>query len=120
VRKKPLVLIVEDDALIRWSAVDMLEEAGFVTLAASNADEAMQLLEQRSDIRLVFTDIELPGSMNGLKLAAAIRDRWPPVQLVVTSGDYRLNEQDLPLGVPFFPKPYDPTAISSQIWQLVT
>ena len=81
-----LVLIVEDDYLVRQNAVFLLEEAGFDTLEAACADEAIALLEARQDIRIVFTDINMPGSMDGLALAQAVRRRWPPVELVLTSG----------------------------------
>ena len=72
---KPVVLIVEDEALLRMHAAAVLEEAGFDTVEASNADEAIATLEARRDIRIVLTDIEMPGSMDGLKLARCIRER---------------------------------------------
>ena len=77
---RQVVLIVEDEALVRMTALDMIEEAGFEILEATNADEAILLLEARRDITVVFTDIEMPGSMNGLRLAEAIRGRWPPIK----------------------------------------
>src|ERR1700691_606694 len=73
-------LIVEDESLVRMTAVDMVEEAGFEVLEATNADEAILLLEVRRDIAVVFTDIEMPGSMDGLRLTAAVRGRWPPIK----------------------------------------
>jgi len=78
-----VVLIVEDEWLLRMLAVEVVEEAGFVVLEAGDADEAVALLEARSDIALVFTDINMPGSMDGLKLAHAVRDRWPRVKILV-------------------------------------
>ena len=75
---RQVVLIVEDEALVRMIAVDMIEEAGFEILEAANADEAILLLEARRDITVLFTDIEMPGSMDGLRLAQAVRGRWPP------------------------------------------
>jgi two-component system, response regulator PdtaR len=83
--KGPVVLVVEDEGLLRASAMDMVKEAGFDVLAASDADEAIRVLESRSDIRAVFTDVHMPGSMDGLRLARVIRSRWPPVALIVTS-----------------------------------
>ena len=77
-KMKPVVLIVEDEALIRMGAAQMVEDAGFEVLEASNADEAITMLETRSEIRAVFTDINMSGSIDGLKLAHAIRRRWPP------------------------------------------
>jgi CheY-like chemotaxis protein len=74
------VLVVEDEALLRLMAVTVVEDAGFKPIEASNADEAVRILESRNDIRIVFTDINMPESMDGMKLAACIRDRWPPVE----------------------------------------
>jgi CheY-like chemotaxis protein len=105
--KMPAVLIVEDEPLIRMGAVDIIEDAGFEVIEAASADEAIRILECRSDIRVVFTDIHMPGSMDGLKLAHAVRDRWPPIKIIVTSGRGLITEQDLPEGGRFFAKPYD-------------
>jgi CheY-like chemotaxis protein len=102
-----VILIVEDETLIRWGAVKMVEDAGFEVLEAANADEAIQILESRSDIRVIFTDIHMPGSMDGLKLAHAVRYRWPPIKIIVTSGHGFPNEQALPEGGRFVPKPYN-------------
>jgi CheY-like chemotaxis protein len=88
-------------------AVDIAQDAGFEVVEAENADEAVAVLESRVDIRIVFTDIDMPGSMNGLKLAAAIRDRWPPIDIVIVSGHVRPQMQDLPPRSLFFSKPYD-------------
>jgi len=90
---RPVVLIVEDEILVRLTAVFLLEEAGFATLEAGSADEAIKLLEARKDIQVVFTDINMPGSMDGLRLAHSIRHRWPPVQLVLTSGRRRIPNE---------------------------
>jgi CheY-like chemotaxis protein len=84
--KRAVILIVEDELLIRLNAVEMVEEAGFEVIEAASADEAIAILEGRLDIAVVFTDIQMPGSMDGLKLAAAVRDRWPPIMIVATSG----------------------------------
>jgi CheY-like chemotaxis protein len=103
---KAVVLVVEDEFLVRMQALAMIEEAGFGAIEASNADEAIRLLETRNDIRIVFTDIEMPGSMDGLRLARAIRDRWPPIELILTSGRHRIDSDDLPMRGQFVPKPY--------------
>ena len=113
VAKRPIVLIVEDEFLVRMNAVEMIEEAGFEAIEADNADDAITILENRSDIRLVFTDIQMPGSMDGLKLAAAVRGRWPPILIIATSGRYVARDGDLPSGGLFLPKPYSSTQISS-------
>jgi CheY-like chemotaxis protein len=104
---KPVVLVVEDEYFLRMQAVEMIEEAGFDAVEAGNADEAIRLLETHKDIGIVFTDIEMPGSMDGLRLAHAIRDRWPPVELILTSGRHRLGSDDIPARGLFVPKPYD-------------
>jgi CheY-like chemotaxis protein len=90
------VLVVEDEPLSRIHALNLVEEAGYVAIEASNADEAISILEARKDIRIVFTDIDMPGSMDGLKLARAIRDRWPPIELILTSGHFNLNDSNVP------------------------
>ncbi|WP_182915216.1 response regulator [Rhodopseudomonas palustris] len=106
VSTKPVVLVVEDEALLRMNAVDIVHQAGFAVIEASNADEAIEILEARDDIRVVFTDIQIPGSMDGLKLAQAVRGRWPPIQIIATSGRVKVAEKDLPEGGRFLPKPY--------------
>ena len=110
-RKRPVVLVVEDELLIRMDAVDMLSRAGFDVIEAVNADEAIMILESGSTIDVVFTDIQMPGSMDGLKLAAAVRKRWPPIKIVATSGVIKVGENDLPAGSRFLPKPYSPSQI---------
>jgi CheY-like chemotaxis protein len=112
------VLVVEDETFIRMDAGEMLRAAGFDVLEATNADEAIQMLERDSDIRLIFTDIDMPGSMNGLKLSAAVRDRWPPVRIIATSGHFKIQAGDLPLDARFIPKPYQPREIISAIHEL--
>jgi DNA-binding NtrC family response regulator len=108
---KTVVLVVEDDAILRLMAVAIAEDAGLEAIEAYNADEAVRILESRSDIRIVFTDIDMPGSMDGVKLAACIRDRWPPVEIIVTSGHFSEKDVILPARGVFFPKPYDPRAV---------
>ena len=109
---RQMVLIVEDEALVRMTEVGMIEEAGFEVLEATNADEAIVLLEARHDITVVFTDIEMPGSMDGLRLAQAVRGRWPPIKIIATSGRYVVRDGDLPSGGLFLPKPYSAAQIS--------
>ncbi len=104
--KRAVILSVEDEFLIRMNAVEMIEEAGFEVVDAASADEAIAILEARLDVTVVFTDIQVPGSMDGLKLAAAVRDRWPPVKIVATSGRVKRGPSDLPQGGRFLQKPY--------------
>ena len=108
------VLVVEDEFLSRLHAVSLVEEAGYKAVEASNAEEAIAVLEARKDIRIVFTDIDMPGTMDGLKLAHAIRTRWPPIELIVTSGHFDLRE-DMPERGRFFPKPYGDREIISAL-----
>ena len=98
------VLVVEDEAFLLFAIADELREAGFGVLEASNADQAIQILESRQDIAILFTDIDMPGSMDGLKLAAAVRDRWPPVHIIITSG--KIRPLEIPVNALFIPKPY--------------
>jgi CheY-like chemotaxis protein len=105
--RRPLVLIVEDEVLLRMDAMEMIEEAGFDVIEAANADDAIALLETRSDIEVIFTDIDMPGSMDGLKLAHAVRGRWPPIRIVTTSGHFSPGRDQLPSGGEFIAKPYD-------------
>ena len=100
----PTVLVVEDEILIRELVAEELAEAGYSFVVAHNADQAIAILEARQDIHLVFTDIDMPGSMDGLKLAAAVRDRWPPVHIIITTGKVRPLE--IPANALFIPKPY--------------
>jgi two-component system, response regulator PdtaR len=112
------VLVVEDETFIRMDVVDTLRAAGFDLLEAASADEAIQMLERNPDICLIFTDVDMPGSMNGLKLAAAVRDRWPPVRIIATSGHVKIRAGDLPDDARFIPKPYQSAQIIDAIREL--
>ena len=109
------VLVVEDEPLIRIGAVDLVEDLGFETIEASSADEAIAILEERSDIRIVFTDIHMAGSMDGLELAAYVRDRWPPIIFIVVSGERKPTASEMPEGAYFFAKPYDASEVSKAL-----
>lgn len=117
--QRSVVLVVEDESLVRSTAMDMVEEAGFEAIAASDADEAIRILESRNDIRAVFTDVHMPGSMDGLRLARVVRNRWPPVALIVTSGRANVQETDLPTGARFLRKPYEHAQIEAALRQLI-
>jgi CheY-like chemotaxis protein len=116
--KRPVVLIVEDEFLLRMDAVDMIKDAGFEVVEAANADQAIEILEARLDITVVFTDIQMPGSMDGLRLAQAVRGRWPPIKIVATSGRVNVREKDLPEGGRFLPKPYSPREVTGVLREL--
>jgi len=111
----PVVLVIEDEPLQRMMAIDLVEEAGFEAIGAADAEEAVRILEARSDIRIVFTDIDMPGSIDGMMLAAAIRDRWPPIEIIITSGHIREEEVVLPVRGVFFPKPYDTRRVTQKL-----
>ena len=117
--RRPVILIVEDDFLIRMNAAEMIADAGFDVIEAGNADEAIVILEARPDIHVVFTDIQMPGSMDGLKLARFVRGRWPPIKIVATSGNTVVRDGDLPEGGVFLPKPYTFDTIASTLRELV-
>jgi CheY-like chemotaxis protein len=108
---QPVILVVEDDPIIRMGALRLVADAGFEALEAENGDEAIRILEARSDVHLVFTDVGMPGTMDGIKLAHYIRQRWPLVKLIVASGKAILDESHLPAGARFFPKPYSDSTI---------
>jgi two-component sensor histidine kinase/CheY-like chemotaxis protein len=101
----PNVLVVEDEMVLRMRAVDIVEDAGFRSVEAVNADEALSILESRSDISLLFTDIQMPGSMDGLKLAHAVHDRWPSIKIVLVSGQVKPSDAERPADSRFFGKP---------------
>jgi len=103
--RKVKVLVVEDQPLLRLHAVDMIEDAGFIALEAEDADAAVAMLMLSADVQLLFTDIEMPGSMDGVELAALVRDRWPPMHIIVTSGRDLVDASTLPVGCPFIAKP---------------
>ena len=119
IQRMAVVLVVEDSPLIRMGAVDLVLSAGYEALEAGDADEAIRILESRDDIDLVFTDVQMPGTMDGIKLSHYIRHRWPPVKLIVASGAAILEESSLPEGSRFFAKPYDDHAITDAMARLV-
>src|SRR4051812_10152844 len=110
-----VVLVVEDETLVRLDAIDTLTLAGFHVIDAGDADEAISILESRNDIRVVVTDIQMPGSMDGLKLAATIRDRWPPIALIVTSGRISVRQGELLGRSSFLAKPYSSSGLVEAI-----
>ena len=118
--KRPVILVVEDESFLRMNAVEMIEAAGFIALEAANADQAIEILESRDDIQVMFTDIQMPGSMDGLKLARAVRGRWPPIEIIATSGRVMLGEQDLPERGRFVPKPYSAAQIAKTLSELTS
>lgn len=113
------VLVVEDEPIVRMAALQAVAEAGFTPVEARNATEAVQILETRTDIRIVFTDIDMPGGLTGTQLAAAIRDRWPPIEIILTSGNLRPAAELLPARSIFLAKPYSDAKLASTLWSFV-
>lgn len=113
------VLVVEDEPIVRMDIVDYLEDAGFEVVEAANAAEALAALERHDDIRLVFTDVDMPGTMDGLMLAAVVSDRWPPVRIIVTSGHRTVEITDIPDGSVFFSKPYQAKNVIASMNELL-
>ena len=110
-----VILVVEDEFLIRSHLAGILADAGHVAIATASADEAIAVLESRSDIRIIITDIEMPGSMDGLRLAAAVRNRWPPIDII---GNAAPPADSMPAGSRFLGKPYAPADVLSALRQL--
>jgi CheY-like chemotaxis protein len=119
VKAKPLVLVVEDEVFVRMVAVEIAEEADFDVISVATADEALVVLEGRVDVRVVFTDVQMPGTIDGLGLARSVHERWPPVGLIVTSGRGQVSEHDLPEGGRFLAKPYDACTLKRALRELV-
>lgn len=117
---KIAVLLVEDEALIRMDIADQLMDEGYAVFEAANADEAVAILEREPFVHILFTDIDMPGSMDGLKLAAAVHDRWPPIKIVVTSGHRLVELTDIPDGSVFYAKPYQHDLVIGSFRELMS
>ena len=114
------VLVVEDQPFLRMDIVDQLEMADFNVLEAANATLAIELLIANKAISVMFTDIDMPGGIDGLKLAAVVRGRWPPVVIIVTSGLHQVDVIQLPVRARFLSKPYDAGFVISSIREMVS
>ena len=115
----PNVLVVEDEMILRMRAVDIVEDAGFRSVEAVNADEALSILESRSDISLLFCDIQMPGSMDGLKLAHAVHDRWPAIKIILVSGQVKPSDAETPTDSRFFRKPLGVEEMTVQLQAMI-
>ena len=114
-----VVLVVEDEMLLRMRAVGMVEDAGFTSVEAVDAVEAVAILESRSDIALIFTDIQMPGTMDGLMLAHMVHKRWPPIRIILVSGQLKLETIDMPPGSRFFGKPLEADVMMAQMRNMI-
>jgi CheY-like chemotaxis protein len=110
---KHAILVVEDEALVRMDLVSTLEDAGFTTFEASSPKEAIDILERHSEIRVIFTDIQMPGTMDGLELAHYVRKRWPPTIIIISSGKISPKADEMPGDVVFLAKPYEQPKLTS-------
>jgi CheY-like chemotaxis protein len=117
-KPRHVVLIVEDEPFVRVTGADLLAEAGFEVLEAGSADEALRILEATPEVRVVFSDVEMPGSLDGLGLARRICRRWPTIGIVLTSG-HRVRAEMIPCEGRFLTKPYDGQALVRQIEEIV-
>src|SRR3954449_347720 len=113
------VLVVEDEMVLRMRAVDIVEDAGFTAIEAVSADEALAILEARSDISLLFSDIQMPGSMDGLKLAHAVHDRWPGIKIILVSGQVTPSDTEKPADSRFFGKPLSVEKMIAELQAMV-
>jgi two-component system, response regulator PdtaR len=110
-----VILTVEDETLLSAYLGEVLENAGYRVIAAANADQAIAILEARNDIRIVITDINMPGSMDGLRLAAAVKDRWPPIKIIIATGKGVPRKEEMPRDSQFLPKPYAPERVLAAV-----
>jgi len=113
------VLLVEDETLVRMHGAGILEDAGYKVLEAGNADEALEVLAQHDEVRLLFSDVDMPGSMDGLALAALVHERWPDIRLLLTSGHHHLDEAEIPDSGLFVQKPWTEGVVIDQICRLL-
>ena len=110
-----LILVVDDEALLRLLATDTLEDNGFRVVEAEDATEALRILAERPDVRVLFTDINMPGALDGMELAREVHARWPAIKLVITSGRQRPSDDEIPDSGRFIAKPYSPDLLLEEI-----
>lgn len=118
--RRNIVLDVEDEPLSRMAAIDMVEGAGFEVVEVVNANEAVPILERRTDMAIVFTDNGMPGSIYHLRLAAAVRERWPPIEILIVSGVVKTGHEELPSRRAFYPQPYDERSVIATVRAFAT
>jgi CheY-like chemotaxis protein len=114
-----VILVVEDEMLLRMRVVDMVEDAGYTSVEAVDADQAVAILESRSDIALLFTDIQMPGAMDGLALARSVHKRWPPIKIILVSGQLQLSSGDIPPDSRFFGKPLKASEMIAEMRDMI-
>ncbi len=112
------ILVIEDEPLLRLEALDMIEVAGFEAVEAADVDDAIRILETRLDIRIVYMDLDVPRGLQGIEIAAEIRERWPPIEIVLTAAFVEPDELDLPVRTEFFSKPINRSAVVAALRRL--
>jgi CheY-like chemotaxis protein len=115
---RTVVLVIEDEPVLRMNMVDLVEEAGFEAAEAANSQQAMRLLESRSDISIILSDIEMPPGLDGMALAAMVRDRWPPIAIILVSGQVDFGDVKMPEGGVFFSKPCRPADVVNALHRM--
>jgi len=115
----PTILVAEDNKLLRLLASDLLEEHGYTVVEADNSEEALKVMETRKDVRLLFTDIQMPPGCDGLELAREVHNRWPKVRLVITSGQVQPTRAEIADEARFIRKPYQAKDLLDQIDDLI-
>jgi CheY-like chemotaxis protein len=120
VNEHPLVLVVEDEPLVRMIAAEGLEDAGFQVLEAESAEDALRILSERPDVGVLFTDVNMPGKVDGVELARLVHERWPELRIVITSGRDYLKKAELPDDGRFVPKPYRTDEVASLIESMMS
>lgn len=117
---KKKVLLVEDEATVRLIGTDALEDAGYEVIDAETADDAIRILDSIGEVEVLFTDIRMPGTMDGLELAAIVHERWPSVKILVTSADTRPPKSSIPDDGQFLPKPYRIARLQDEVGRLLS
>lgn len=117
--RSAVILVVEDEILTRMGIVDYLQAQGYTLLEAQTGQQALEMLAREDRVDIVFTDVDMPGGIDGLMLASEVNAGWPSIGIIVTSGKAVPSERCLPQGSQFYPKPYRADAIHTAIVQLL-
>jgi CheY-like chemotaxis protein len=115
----PTILVVEDETLVRMNEAELLEEAGYAVLEAADADEALEILNRHDAVHLLLSDVDMPGTMNGLDLAHFVHQRWPHIRLLLTSGHHHLSENQIPDDGKFVRKPWQEAALIARVREML-
>jgi CheY-like chemotaxis protein len=115
----PTILVAEDDGFLRLMASELLESHGYAVVEADSAEEAIKVMESRKDVRLLFTDIQMPPGCDGLELAREVHARWPKVRLVITSGQVQPTRAEIADHGRFIRKPYRAKDLLGQVDELI-